>query len=74
VRRAFKLFLLKTKEKDMAKKAIMIMAFAQWTISGGLALSTITDITVKSSGYEDSPNIDPGVGIGGNIYAAICFR
>jgi hypothetical protein len=66
----------------MAKRTMMIMAFAlissvfaagafaQWTISGGLAVSTITDITVKVAGIPDeNPSIDPGVGIGGNIYA-----
>jgi hypothetical protein len=45
-------------------------AFAQWTISGGLAVSTIEVITLKIAGEgQTDPDIDAGAGIGGNIYA-----
>jgi hypothetical protein len=39
--------------------------FAQITVSGGLAVSTVTEITVSGMGKAD---VDSGLGIGGNLF------
>jgi hypothetical protein len=43
-------------------------AYAQVTISGGFALSTVTDPKVTGSGYSGSLDVDTSIGLGGNIY------
>jgi hypothetical protein len=43
-------------------------AFAQVTVSGGLALSSLSGVTIDSFGSTSSPVVDTHVGIGGNLF------
>jgi hypothetical protein len=44
-------------------------AFAQVTVSGGLALSSLTGVKLSGSfAGTSSPKVDSGIGIGGNVF------
>jgi hypothetical protein len=77
----FRTLLIVFKEKFMLKRKISALAlclavsalcvtgaFAQVTVSGGLALSSVDDITVKGDGTSTNPNIDSDTGVGGNLF------
>jgi hypothetical protein len=76
----FSEFYQQYEEKFMAKRRFFMLtaclvlsavcvtgAFAQVTVSGGFALSSVKSVDVSGYGFEGNTTIDSGTGIGGNL-------